>query len=110
MNHEQEKGTEKQFSAKAQTKTHTHPHQNTRAIVNRLSRAIGHLEMVKRMVEDDRDCNEILIQLAAVRSAITNTGKISLKDHLENCITDAILQGDSDAIESLNQAVDQFIK
>ena len=101
--HEHEHGHEHHHS-------HAHTHTETQAVLNRLSRAIGHLESVKRMVEDGRDCSEVLIQLAAVRSAITNTGKIILKDHLENCITDAILQGDSDAIESLNQAVDQFIE
>lgn len=90
--------------------THGHSHPNTRAIVNRLSRAIGHLEMVKRMVEDERDCNDVLIQLAAVRSALQNTGKIILKDHLEHCIAEAVKSGDLDSIEELNRAIDQFMK
>ena len=59
--------------------THNHHHhhdpEHTKAIANRLSKAIGHLESVKKMVEDDRDCAEVLIQLSAVRSAINNTGK-----------------------------------
>ena len=59
---------------------HTHSHTQTRAVVNRLARAIGHLERVKAMVEEGRDCSEVLIQLAAVRSAINNTGKVILKD------------------------------
>lgn len=45
---------------------HKHNHENTKAIINRLSRAIGHLESVKKMVEDGRDCSEVLIQIAAV--------------------------------------------
>ena len=53
--------------------SHTHKHhhdpEKMKAIVNRLSKAIGHLESVKRMVEDDRDCSEVLVQLAAVRDA-----------------------------------------
>ena len=63
---------------------HTHTHENTRAVLNRLSRAIGHLQSVKRMVEEGRDCSEVLIQIAAVRSAIDNTGKIILQDHLKH--------------------------
>ena len=55
--------------------SHSHSHTQTKAVVNRLSRAIGHLESVKRMVEDGRDCTEVLIQLSAVKSAINNTGK-----------------------------------
>ena len=56
---------------------HTHSHEHTRAVVNRLSRAIGHLEAVKRMAEEERDCSELLVQLAAVRSALTSTGKVT---------------------------------
>lgn len=89
---------------------HEHRHPNTRAVVNRLSRAIGHLEVVKRMVEEGRDCNDILIQLAAVRSALQNTGKVILKDHLEHCIVDAVQNGDLASIEELNRAIDQFMK
>ena len=49
---------------------HGHTHANTRAVVNRLARAIGHLEHVKKMVEEGRDCSEVLVQIAAVRAAI----------------------------------------
>ena len=60
---------------------HGHVHENQKAVVNRLARAIGHLEKVKRMVEEGYDCSEVLIQLAAVRSALDNTGKVILQDH-----------------------------
>ncbi len=89
---------------------HTHTHENTKAVLNRLSRAIGHLESVKRMVEDGRDCSEVLIQLSAVKSAINNTGKIILQDHIEHCLVDAIQSGDMKEIDELNKAIDQFIK
>ena len=62
---------------------HHHSHAQTKAVLNRLSRAIGHMESIKRMVEDGRDCSEVLIQLSAVKSAINNTGKIILQDHIE---------------------------
>src|SRR5574344_391792 len=61
---------------------HTHDPQEMKAIINRLSRAIGHLESVKRMVENGKDCSEVLIQLAAVKAAINNTGKEILKEHI----------------------------
>ena len=89
---------------------HTHPHTQTRAVVNRLARAIGHLESVKKMVEEGRDCSEVLVQLAAVRSAINNTGKVILKDHMDHCIVDAVEHHDHKAIEELNRAIEQFIK
>ena len=89
--------------------THQHTHQNTKAVINRLSRAIGHLEAVRKMVEDGRDCSDVLIQLAAVRSAINNTGKVILKDHIQNCIVEAIEENDLEKIEKMNKAIDQFI-
>ena len=89
---------------------HHHSEEHIRRVSNRLARAIGHLESVKKMVEEDRDCAEVLIQLAAVRSALTNTGKVILKDHMDHCIVDAVEHKDLKAIEDLNRAIEQFIK
>lgn len=89
---------------------HTHSHTHTKAVINRLSRAIGHLESIKRMVESGRDCSEVLIQLSAVKSAINNTGKLILKDHIEHCIVDAIEHGDRETLEELEKAIDRFMK
>ena len=89
---------------------HNHSHNHTQAVINRLSRAIGHLESVKKMVIDERDCSEVLIQLAAVKSALNNTGKLILKDHIEHCIVDAIESGDKEAIQQLSTAIDRFMK
>lgn len=89
---------------------HTHSHAHTKAVLNRLSRAIGHMESIRRMVENGRDCSEVLIQLSAVKSAINNTGKIILQDHIEHCIVDAIESGDHEALEELNKAIDRFMK
>ena len=77
---------------------HVHSKAEKKAVLNRLSKAIGHLEAVKRMVERDADCSEVLIQLAAVRSAINNTGKVVLKNHMNHCIVEAVEENDQDAI------------
>ena len=84
---------------------HTHTHTQTKQVLNRLARAIGHLESVKRMVEDGRDCTEVLIQLAAVRSALSGTARVILKDHLEHCVGDG---GGAD-LQALNEAIDKFM-
>ena len=89
---------------------HGHVHTNTKAVLNRLSRAIGHLESIKRMIEDERDCSEVLIQLSAVKSAINNTGKIILQDHIEHCIVEAVEHGDRDALKELEKAIERFMK
>ena len=89
---------------------HTHSHEHTQSVTNRLARAIGHLEAVRKMVEDGRDCSEVLIQLAAVRSALASTSRIILKDHMEHCIVDAIEEHDQSAIEELERAIDKLLK
>lgn len=89
---------------------HVHSHEHTAAVSNRLARAIGHLEAVRKMVEDNRDCSEVLIQLAAVRSALASTSRIILKDHMEHCIVDAIEDHDQTALDELNRAIDKLLK
>ena len=98
------------FHAHGMAHSHGHVHENQKAVINRLSRAIGHLDKVKRMVEEGYDCSEVLIQLAAVRSALDNTGKVILKDHMRHCMVDAVSAGDSEAIDDLCLAIDRFMK
>ena len=89
---------------------HHHSPEEKKRQLNRLSRAIGHLESVKRMVERGEDCSEVLIQLAAVRNAISNTGKVIMKNHISHCIVEAIEENDMAAVDALNKAIDCFIK
>jgi DNA-binding FrmR family transcriptional regulator len=92
------------------THEHHHSQEHIKEVSNRLARAIGHLQKVKQMVESDADCSEVLVQLAAVKSAINNTGKVILKDHMEHCIVHAVEDGDTEMIEELSKAIDKFMK
>jgi DNA-binding FrmR family transcriptional regulator len=65
---------------------HMHVHRKTKAVINRLSRIEGHIRSIKTMLEEGRDCSEILIQISAVQSAINKAGKVVLEDHLESCL------------------------
>lgn len=96
--------------APAPAHNHNHDHTHTREVVNRLARAIGHLQKVKQMVEDGEDCSQVLVQLAAVKSALNNTGKVILKDHLEHCIVHAVEDGDTVMLTELSDAIDRFVK
>ncbi|MEG1107689.1 MAG: metal-sensing transcriptional repressor [Oscillospiraceae bacterium] len=87
-----------------------HVHTNKKAVLDRLAKAKGHLESVMRMIDDDKDCSEVLVQLAAVRSAINNAGKVLLQDHISECIATAIEHHDIEKIQALNKAIEQFIK
>lgn len=89
---------------------HIHSHTQTKAVLNRMARLIGHLQSVRRMVEDGRDCSEVLLQISAVDAALKNVGKIILKDHMEHCIVDAVQDNDREALARLEQAIDRFVR
>ena len=89
---------------------HAHTHPNKKKVVNRLARIEGHVRSIKEMVDADRDCSEVLIQIAAVRKALDNTAKVILKDHLEHCILHAIEKGDgSKSLADFEAAIDQYL-
>ena len=90
--------------------THVHTHTQTKAVLNRMARLIGHLQSVRRMVEEGRDCSEVLLQISAVDAAPKNVGKIILKDHMEHCIVDAVQDNDREALARLEQAIDRFVR
>ena len=90
--------------------SHTHNPDEIKKIVHRLSRSIGHLEATRQMLIDEKDCADVLIQLAAVRSEINGAGKALLKEHMSACIMEAIAENDEEAIQKINNAIDMFMK
>lgn len=90
--------------------THTHDPAEVRKIVNKLSRSIGHLNKVRTMVENNEDCSDVLIQLAAVRGELNKIGKDIIRQHLEHCMVHAIEDGDLDAVDHMNDAIEKYIK
>ncbi len=90
--------------------THSHTHTQTKAVLNRMARIIGHMKSVKQMVEDGRDCSEVLIQLSAVDAAIKSVSRVILRDHVEHCIVDAVKSGDDSTVEKLNQTMALIFK
>jgi len=102
--------TNDHLCANDQQLTHAHPHTHTKTVLNRLSRMIGHMGAVRNMVEQGRDCSEVLIQLAAIRAATNKVCEIILKDHLEHCIVEAVNTGDQNALDEMNRAVELLMK
>lgn len=88
-----------------------HTHKSHKQVVNRLARIEGHVNAVKRMVVEGRDCPDVLLQVAAIRKAIDNTAKLILKDHLEHCLIHSIEEGEQEAVlEKLQKAIDRYIR
>jgi DNA-binding FrmR family transcriptional regulator len=87
-----------------------HTHASHKQVINRLARIEGHVNAVKRMVAEGRDCPEVLLQIAAIRKAIDNTAKLILKDHLEHCLVHAVDEGEhEEVLEKLQKALDRYI-
>ena len=87
---------------------HFHSPEEKKRQLNRLNRVIGHLQHVRRMIEADEDCADVLTQLSATRSAITGLGKEIMNEHISHCIYHAMEDGDTEAIEEFKKAIEKF--
>ena len=87
---------------------HFHSPEEKKRQLNRLSRVIGHLQHVKKMIEADEDCADVLNQLSATRSAITGLGKEIMNEHIRHCISHALEEGDMEAVEEFQKAIEKF--
>ena len=85
-------------------------HKKREDVIKRLARIEGHLRGVKRMVEDDKSCPQVLLQLAAVRAALDKVGRIVFEDHVETCVSKAIKEGAGEsAVAELKEALARFL-
>ena len=89
--------------------SHHHSPDEKKKQLNRLSKAAGHLQRVRSMIENDTDCAEVLVQLSAVEAALHNLGKEIINEHLTHCIAHAIEDGDTQAVEAFQEAIKKFL-
>ena len=80
---------------------------SNRQLQNRLNRMIGQLNGIKKMLDDNRYCGDILTQIAAVESALQSFGYIILQDHMETCVVEEIKNGN---LQIVDEAVDLIKK
>jgi DNA-binding FrmR family transcriptional regulator len=86
------------------------PHEHHQQVINRLARIEGHVRAIKRMVEEDTSCPDVLVQIAAVRSALNGVGRVILEDHLQSCMVEAVEKDDYQrALRDLKNSLDKFI-
>jgi len=101
---------EKQTSNKDEIAHSRHPHPQRENALKRLARIEGHVRAVKRMVEEDTDCPDVLVQIAAIRAALNGVGRLILEDHMQGCMVQAAQDGDFEqAFRDLKKSLDQFI-
>jgi DNA-binding FrmR family transcriptional regulator len=84
------------------------------AIMKRLNRIEGQVKGIQKMVEDERYCVDILVQISAIRSAINRVGNIILENHIKGCVSNSIKEGDTEEsdelISELMETINKFTK
>ena len=73
--------------------------EQVRQLKNRLNRMSGQLAGISRMLDENRYCGDILIQIAAVEKALQSFGYIILKDHMDTCVVEKIKAGDTEIVD-----------
>ena len=76
----------------------------------RLNRAIGQLNGIKTMIDDNRYCGDVLTQLAAAESAVHSISAILLQNHLETCVVEKIEAGNIAIIDEAMQLIKKFAR
>ena len=85
-------------------------HKSRKEVAVRLSKIEGHVHGVRKMVDEDRSCADLLLQIAAVRSALDKVAKIILEDHMETCLLEAVKSGKADeSMAELKEALSKFV-
>jgi len=85
-------------------------HKHRKQVIDRLSRIEGHVSGVKKMVEEDRDCPDLLHQIAAIKAALNKTGELILEDHIESCMVNAVNEGTTEKfVKNLKEAISKLI-
>lgn len=83
---------------------------DVKAVTNRLKRIEGQVRGLIKMVEDDnKSCEDILIQIGSVKAALHKTGQVILESHLHHCVLEGIREGnEKETIRQLSSAIEQF--
>ena len=79
-------------------------------LLNRLSRIEGQIRGIKRMVEEDAYCTDILVQVAAANAALNSFNKVLLSEHIRTCVADDIREGKDETIEELVVTLQKLMK
>ena len=91
-------------------KTKERSEKEYRDLLNRLSRIEGQVRGIKRMVENDAYCTDILIQVSAVNAALNSFNKVLLANHIRTCVAQDIREGKDETIDELVMTLQKLMK
>ena len=85
-------------------------HEQRKNVRDRLVRSEGHIRGIIKMIDEEKECPDILIQIGAVKAAIEKAGMIILEDHIEHCLIEAVKSGDIESqLQELKTALHKQI-
>ncbi len=91
-------------------KTKERSEKEKRSMLNRLSRIEGQVRGIRKMVENDTYCPDILIQVSAVNAALNSFNKVLLAEHIRTCVTEDIREGKEETIDELVVVLQKLMK
>jgi DNA-binding FrmR family transcriptional regulator len=79
-------------------------------VSSRLAKIAGHVQAVKRMVDEEKSCEDILLQIGAVKGALEKVGRLVLEGHLEGCVLEGVRDGKGEeVIQRLKSALGKYL-
>ena len=85
------------------------PHLDRGAVTRRLKRIEGQIRGLIKMVENDKSCEDVLIQIGSAKAALHKCGQVILESHLRHCVVDGIKRGEEEeTVKKLTAAIEQF--
>ena len=91
-------------------KTKERSEEEFKKLINRLNRIEGQVRGVKRMLENDAYCTDVLIQVSAINAALNSFNKMLLAEHIRTCVAEDIRQGKNDTIDELVMTLQKLMK
>ncbi len=89
---------------------HMEGHKHIADVITRLSKIEGHIRGIKKMLEEEKSCEDVLIQFSAVRAALSKASKILLEDHFEHCVMGKVKDKElEEKLLEFKKALDKFI-
>lgn len=84
-------------------------HPQSKYVIHRLARAHGHVNKIKMMAQEGRDCSELLMQISAVIQALHSVSKVIIEDHINHCVIEAAKVNDKQVVHDLIEAINQYV-
>lgn len=91
-------------------KTKERPDKEYKDLLNRLSRIEGQVRGIRKMVENDAYCTDILIQVSAVTAALNSFNKVLLSNHIHTCVAENIRKGNDEVVDELVTVLQKMMK